>query len=155
MKKIIKFFLKIIFIFSFSGGLYLLLELIYKQHSDISMYLLAGSLGIVALLFNNIFTYETDFSFQCIMLMLLATLLEGIVGNIVNINYTIWDYRNLPLSFWNNQINLFFCCIWFILFFIIIPLLDYIEWTLFDYKPDVPPYYKIFGKIRFQFKQKK
>lgn len=118
------------------------------------MYLLGGFLGILALLFNNIFTYDTDFLLQCFILTIIATILEGIVGNIVNMDYQIWDYRNLPLSFWNNQINLIFCMIWFVLFFIIIPILDYIEWTLFQYKPDTPPYYKVGSKIRFQFKFK-
>lgn len=118
------------------------------------MYLLGGFLGILALLFNNIFTYDTDFLLQCFILTITATILEGIVGNIVNMDYKIWDYRHLPLSFWNSQINLIFCIIWFGLFFIIVPILDYIEWTLFQYKPDTPPYYKVGGKIRFQFKYK-
>ena len=67
-------------------------------------------------------------------------------------NYTIWDYRSLPLSFWNDQINLIFFLFWIIIVAIIIPILDYIDWKLFDYKPDTPPYYKVFGKIIFQFK---
>ena len=33
-----------------------------------------------------------------------------------------------------------------------IPILDLIEWKVFKYKPETPPYYKVFGKKIFQFK---
>jgi hypothetical protein len=43
--------------------------------------------------------------------------------------------------------------VWYILVAIIIPILDYIDWKLFDYKKDTPPYYVVLGKKVFQFKK--
>lgn len=80
--------------------------------------------------------------------------MEGFVGNIINYDYHIWDYRNLPFSFWNSQINLMFIGCWMFIVAVIIPMLDYIDWKLFDYLIDIPPYYKVFGKKIYQFKKK-
>lgn len=149
MKIILKVITKLVFCFSLCGGLYLLLELAWKQHSDISMFAIAGCMGIIAMLLNNIFSYETDFLLQCGICTVIATIGEGLIGNAINMDFSIWNYSSLPFSFWNDQINLFFCGVWFVLFFIFIPILDYIEWKLFNYKPYTVPYYKIGGRIRF------
>lgn len=146
------FLCKCIFFYAFSGGLWLLIEIVYRGYTDLSMYFLVGFIGIFATLFNNIFTYDTDFILQICIVTIAATIGEGITGNIVNLDYAIWDYRNLPLSFWNNQINLLFMLIWAFIIAIMIPMLDYIEWKLFMWMPDTPPYYKVFGKKIFEFK---
>ena len=152
MKKVLKVIAKLIFTYALCGGLYVMLELAWRGRSDISMLLLSGFLGLFAMFFNNIFSYETDYIIQVLSVSIIATFFEGLFGNVYNMDYAIWDYRNLPLSFWNDQINLIFFLFWIIIVAIIIPILDYIDWKLFDYKPDTPPYYKVFGKIIFQFK---
>ena len=152
MKKVLKVIVKLIFTYALCGGLYVMLELAWRGRSDISMLLLSGFLGLFAMFFNNIFSYETDYIIQVLSVSIIATFFEGLFGNLYNMNYTIWDYRNLPLSFWNDQINLIFFLFWIIIVTIIIPILDYIDWKLFNYKPDTPPYYKVFGKIIYQFK---
>ena len=152
MKKVLKVIAKLIFTYALCGGLYLIIEMLWRNHTLLSMFWLAGFLGLFAMFFNNIFSYETDYIIQVLSVSIIATFFEGLFGNIYNMNYTIWDYRNLPLSFWNDQINLIFFLFWIIIVAIIIPILDYIDWKLFDYKPDTPPYYKVFGKIIFQFK---
>ena len=152
MKKVPKVIAKLIFTYALCGGLYVMLELAWRGRSDISMLLLSGFLGLFAMFFNNIFSYETDYIIQVLSVSIIATFFEGLFGNVYNMDYAIWDYRNLPLSFWNDQINLIFFLFWIIIVAIIIPILDYIDWKLFDYKPDTPPYYKVFGKIIFQFK---
>lgn len=146
------FVCKCIFFYAFSGGLWLLIEIAYRGYTDLSMYFLVGFIGVFATLFNNIFTYETDYLIQILVITAIATLGEGITGNIINLDYTIWDYRGLPLSLWNDQINLLFIGIWAIIIAIMIPMLDYIEWKLFDFMPDTPPYYKVLGKKIFEFK---
>ena len=152
MKKVLKVIVKLIFTYALCGGLYVMLELAWRGRSDISMLLLSGFLGLFAMFFNNIFSYETDYIIQVLSVSIIATFFEGLFGNVYNMDYAIWDYRNLPLSFWNDQINLIFFLFWIIIVAIIIPILDYIDWKLFDYKPDTPPYYKVFGKIIYQFK---
>ena len=152
LKKTVKIILKLIFTYALCGGLYIMLEMLWRNRSDLYMFFLAGFLGWFAMFFNNIFSYETDYIIQVLSVSIIATFFEGLFGNVYNMDYAIWDYRNLPLSFWNDQINLIFFLFWIIIVAIIIPILDYIDWKLFNYKPDTPPYYKVFGKIIYQFK---
>ena len=152
MKKVLKVIAKLIFTYALCGGLYLMIEMLWRNHTFLSMFWLAGFLGLFAMFFNNIFSYETDYIIQVLSVSIIATFFEGLFGNVYNMDYAIWDYRNLPLSFWNDQINLIFFLFWIIIVAIIIPILDYIDWKLFNYKPDTPPYYKVFGKIIYQFK---
>ena len=152
MKKVLKAIAKLIFTYALCGGLYLMIEMLWRNHTFLSMFWLAGFLGLFAMFFNNIFSYETDYIIQVLSVSIIATFFEGLFGNVYNMDYAIWDYRNLPLSFWNDQINLIFFLFWIIIVAIIIPILDYIDWKLFNYKPDTPPYYKVFGKIIYQFK---
>ena len=152
LKKTVKIILKLIFTYALCGGLYIMLEMLWRNRSDLYMFFLAGFLGLFAMFFNNIFSYETDYIVQVLSVSIIATFFEGLFGNVYNVDYVIWDYRNLPFSFWNSQINLIFFFFWNIIVAIIIPVLDYIDWKLFGYKPDTPPYYKICGKVIFQFK---
>ena len=117
------------------------------------VYYVAGFVGLIALVMNNIFTYDMDYLSQGFVCGLIATILEGIAGNIWNADFILWDYRGMPFACWNDQICLPFFLAWIILCLAIIPVLDYIEWRLFGYKTDTPPYYVICGKKIFQFKK--
>jgi len=145
-----------LFIFLFSGTTYYCMEIIYKDthKSHWSMFFLAG---FSALFFidglNDIFSYDMDYLLQCFICATTITIGELIVGITLNQNYEIWDYRNLPLNY-HGQICLLFYFLWMLLSAIFIPVLDYIEWKWFDYEPDNPPYYKIFGKTFFRFKER-
>lgn len=152
MNNNIKRILECMFIFVFVGTLYFIIECVYKQRlSHWSMFVLAGFVGLIAMLLNDKFTYEMDILLQLGICTTLTTILEYFVGITLNFDYSIWDYRE---SFMNldGQICLPFTGIWFCLFGILIPLLDYIEWKVFKYKEDTPPYYKLFGKVVLQFK---
>ena len=143
-------------IFLFSGSLYYILEVIFKKthSSHWSMFVLAG---ISSVLFidglNNLFSYDMDFLLQIFLCSTAITICELFVGLIVNTDYSIWNYTNMPLNY-KGQICLPFYFLWMFLSFIFIPFLDYIEWKIFKYKPDTPPYYKVFGRKIFSFKEK-
>lgn len=143
-------------IFLFSGSLYYTLEVILKKthSSHWSMFVLAG---ISSVLFidglNNLFSYDMDFLLQIFLCSTAITICELFVGLIVNTDYNIWNYTNMPLNY-KGQICLPFYFLWMFLSFIFIPFLDYIEWKIFKYKPDTPPYYKVFGRKIFSFKEK-
>lgn len=143
-------------IFLFSGSLYYTLEVIFKKthSSHWSMFVLAG---ISSVLFidglNNLFSYDMDFLLQIFLCSTAITICELFVGLIVNTDYNIWNYTNMPLNY-KGQICLPFYFLWMFLSFISIPFLDYIEWKIFKYKPDTPPYYKVFGRKIFSFKEK-
>lgn len=74
--------------------------------------------------FNNIFSYETDYIVQVFSVFVIATLFEGLFGNIYNTTYIIWDYKSLPLSYWSNQVNAIYFVLWMAIVAVIIPILD-------------------------------
>ncbi len=125
--------------------MYLLIETLYRGYTFLEMYYLAGFLGILAMLANNFMTYDLDYIIQCLIMTAVGTLGEGTVGVLFNSDHHIWDYRGLPGTFFYDQCNILFVGAWFVLFFILVPILDFIEWDIFDYMPDTPPYYMIFG----------
>lgn len=153
IRKYFKICLKIIFAYALTGGLYLITETIFRHYTFIEMFYLAGCVGLAAMFFNNIFSYDIDYLLQIFIIGSICILGEGLVGNHLNTDYHMWDYRTLPGSMWNDQINIIFMIVWYILVAIIIPILDYIDWKLFDYKKDTPPYYVVLGKKVFQFKK--
>jgi uncharacterized membrane protein len=151
-KTAFKRIIECLLVFISVGTLYFIIECIYKQEmSHWTMFCLSGFVGVIAMLLNDKFTYEMDFLLQVFICTVVTTVLEYIVGIIWNADYSIWDYRGLLIHL-NGQISLLFSCIWAVLFSILIPILDYVEWKVFKYKIYTPPYYKIFGKTVFRFK---
>ncbi|MGI6008429.1 MAG: putative ABC transporter permease [Ruminococcus sp.] len=147
MKKIQNLIIKYTSLFVFCGLSYVGLELLFRHTSDYTMFILAGLCGTLFLsILNNFYTYDTDYVFQVIICGTMCTLSEWICGKLVNFDYHIWDYRNLPFSSPDGQINLFFALAWYLICALFIPLLDYIEWKVFHYKEEIAPYYVIFGK---------
>ena len=130
-----------------------MIETLFRGYTFLEMYYLAGFLGILAVYVNNFLSYETDYLLQCTIMTCIGTIAEGITGVIINSDFHIWDYRSLPGTFFCDQCNIIFVFAWFLVFFLTIPVIDYIEWRIFYFLPDTPPYYKIFGKIVFQFEE--
>ena len=146
MNKVLKLFGKYLFIFLFCGIGYVAIELLFRGRSDVSMFILAGICGTVFLTWlNNIFTYDTDFILQVFICGTMCTLAEWICGLLINTDFHVWDYRTLPLTSPDGQVNFFFYLAWCLICAIVIPILDYIEWKVFDYKKDTIPYYMVFG----------
>lgn len=127
-----------------SGCIYCLIELLFRGKTAFSMFILAGVCGLIMAGLNNIFSYDMPFSLQVLISSLACIVGEYVTGMICNRQFNIWDYRNLPFTFANGQLNLFFCLAWVFLCIIGIPLLDYVEWEFMG--GDTKPYYRIFGK---------
>lgn len=147
-----KSFLKYLLLCAFGGYSYVSLELIFRGRSHITMMYCASICVLVMCILNNIFGYETDFLLQIILCMAFCTGIEWIFGCLFNQDYSIWDYRNMPFKSIDAQVCLPFSLLWGIISAIVIPLMDYIDWKIFGYKPDTPPYYRIFNKIIFKMK---
>ena len=141
-------------LFLLCGTVYSLMEIIYKgteRGTHWSMFVLSGFCGILFIDgLNNIFSYEMDFLLQILICMVSITFCEYITGTLFNFDYSIWDYRDVAFNY-KGQICLPFSIMWGLISFFAIPILDYIEWKVFKYKANTPPYYKIFGKKLFQF----
>lgn len=142
MKRIIKYST----LFIVYGLIYFIIECLYKgKLSDWRMFVLAGFIGIIIGLINNLFDIKTDFILQCIFGMLIATLSEAIGGFYWNLH--VDAYLGLlfsSVSFIGGQINLFFSLIWMFLSGIVIILDDVLRWKL--YKEERPEYY-VHGKL--------
>ena len=136
-----KMLLKYLILFFTYGCIYYCIELIYRGFSDVSMIITAGFSGIAIGLLNEFFSWETPFWKQCMLGAIIVTVLECITGYIVNIwlGMNVWDYSNLPLSFFHGQINLFFTIAWFFLSAIAIILDDWLRYWLFK---EEKPHYK-------------
>lgn len=140
-----KMVMRLVFFYCFAGGVYMTLELLYRQYTDYHMFYLAGIIGLIFLCINEWLDYETDFSLQVFICGISALIGELICGLTFNADYHIWDYRELPFNFMGH-IQLHFAIIWFVLAAIFIPILDYIDYYMFPRKGIKKPYYKIFGK---------
>ena len=128
MKRIIKYFT----LFITYGSIYFIIECLYKgKLSDWRMFVLAGFIGIMIGLINNLFEMNTDFLLQCIVGMLIATLSEAVGGYYWNLQcgLGIWDYSNQPYNFM-GQICPMFSVAWFFLSIPVIYLDDYLKETI-------------------------
>ena len=146
-----KSFMKYLLLFTFSGYIYVCLELIFRGYSNITMMFASSICAIPMIILNNKFTYEIDFLLQLFFCAIFATLVEFIFGMLFNRDYSIWDYRNMPLNLY-GQICLPFSLLWMIIAACVIPLMDWIDCYIFGYKPNKKPYYKIFGRIIWRMK---
>ena len=94
-----------------AGGLgYVLLELLWRRRSHISMFLAGGS---CLLLIGHLEEVEPKLP---LLLRVLAgagiiTMVELLAGLVFNRSYTVWDYRNVPFNYM-GQICLPFCLLW-------------------------------------------
>lgn len=139
----LKTIIKYIVLFIAFGGIYYLIESIYKGFwTDPRMIIMAGIIGLLIGLVNNLFSFDTNFILQCFVGMMIAILSEAICGyqwNIVE-KLALWDYNNLPFSYVGGQINLFFALAWFVLSAVCIYLDDYIRYRFFN---EEKPHYTI------------
>lgn len=120
--------MKIIALFLIYGSIYYSLEVLYRGYSHTSMFILSGVLGVAIGLINEI-TPKINIWLETLIGTIIATIGEGITGIIVNniLHLNVWDYSNLPFTFFCGQCNLIFCLIWFILTYIVIKLDDYLR----------------------------
>lgn len=146
-----KSFMKYLLLLTFSGYIYVCMELLFRGRSDVTMMFCASICVVPMIYLNNIFSYDVDFLLQLILCSVFATFIEYIFGMIFNTDYHIWDYRNMPYNI-NGMVCLPFSLLWMLIASWVIPLMDWIDHYIFGYKPDTKPYYKIFGKTIWTMK---
>lgn len=146
IKNCFKHLLKDILIFSACGGTYYGLEILFRGYSNWTMFFCAGVIGLLASLLNNFYSFDMLLQYQLGISAVIATVCEGITGILIcyfseSGANTVWDYSELPLTFFFGQCNLFFSFLWAILSFIAILIGDSIEYYVFD--ESERPYYCI------------
>ena len=138
MAKIFKY----LFLFSFGGIIYLLIELLWRVYSHWSMFILGGSCFVLLGLLNQKYTRQIPLLLQMLYGAFIITSLEFIAGCILNLwlNLNVWDYNNMPYNIL-GQICLPYMILWFILSPACIIVDDYMRYLFFD---EDKPHYQLF-----------
>ena len=118
---------KNIVIFLIFGISYITLELLYRGHSDVSMFFVGGLCGLLIGLINEI-TPKMPVLLQMLLGSVIVTFIEFVTGYILNIKLGlhIWDYSNLRFNIL-GQVSLLFSALWFLLSFFVIQLDDFLR----------------------------
>ena len=96
------------------GTLYVLLELLWRGRSHVSMFC-AG--GLALLLLHGLFLrFALPLFAQCLVGGLVITAIEFVAGAIVNVHLklNVWDYSKMPLNLY-GQVCLPFSLLWCLL----------------------------------------
>ena len=135
----IKQFLKMVVLLLIGGTIYFCIEMLWRGHSHIAMFLVGGIcfIGIGAI--NEYFPWDLGLLQQSIIGACFVTGIEFIAGLILNVwlGFGIWDYSNLPFNVM-GQICLPFFFAWIALSLVAIVADDYLRYWLF--KEDEPHY---------------
>ena len=124
------------------GGLiYILIELIWRGHTHISMFILGGICFVAIGFINEVFPWSLGLIWQSMIGAVIVTVLEFITGVIVNIwlGLNVWDYSNMPFNLL-GQICLPFAFAWVALSAIAIVFDDYLRYWIFG---EEKPRYKL------------
>ena len=112
-----------LFLFSFGGGIYAAIELLYRDRTHGSMFLLGGACFLAL---GRLRRLPLSWPVLTLLGAGLITLGELLTGLLVNRTYTVWDYRGLPFNF-KGQICLQFALLWLPLAFLAIQLYQGIQ----------------------------
>ena len=100
--------------FFLGGTIYVLLELLWRGRSHVSMFC-AG--GLALLLLHGLFLrFALPLFAQCLVGGLVITAIEFVAGAIVNVHLklNVWDYSKMPLNLY-GQVCLPFSLLWCLL----------------------------------------
>ena len=124
------------------GGIYYLIETIWRGHSHWTMLIVGGLCFYLIGLINEVLPWELGFVWQCLIAAGVITLVELTAGYIINIRlgWGIWDYSHLPGNFM-GQICLPYSLLWVLLSGVGICLDDWLRYFLYG---EVRPKYKLF-----------
>lgn len=106
---------KSVAMFSLGGLLYGVIEILWRGHTHISMFV-AGGAGFMAIWKTAEVLPKLGVIFQAALSALEITIIEFSVGVVVNIllGLNVWDYSSLPLNIL-GQVCLPFGALWFLL----------------------------------------
>ena len=123
---------KYLTLFMYGGIIYYHIEIAWRGHSHHSMVIAGGICFLLIGALNNYLPWNLGLVYQSLIGALIITIIELIVGLIVNIwlGLAVWDYSGLPLNLW-GQISLPFTLLWVPLAAVGIFLDDFLRLKLF------------------------
>ncbi|MDO4554720.1 MAG: hypothetical protein Q4B70_06220 [Lachnospiraceae bacterium] len=131
--KIIEKILTPLFLLSFGGMAYYMIEIVFRGESHYSMMLCGGLAFLSVSLFHRHFENRMMLLSQMILSSLIITgweLLFGLYFNI-HLDQDVWDYSNQLIQY-RGQISLTFSVLWFFLSFPIFYIEKWIRTHLFS-----------------------
>lgn len=129
-------------LFLIGGTLYIIIELIARGHSDLSMFLAGGICFVLIGSLNEYVPHPLSLTTQMFLSTLIITGVELVFGFIMNIwlKKAIWDYSNQPYNF-KGQICLLYSTFWFFLSLPAILLNKWLREHLFGEKKETHFYF--------------
>lgn len=123
---------KSIFLFVFGGGIYCIIEMLFRGHTHFTMIFVGGVCFLMCGMLNEVIPWEMPLPEQMIICAVNITAVEFIAGMILNVwlNLNVWDYSNMPLNIM-GQICLPFSVAWFFLSAVGIIMDDYLRYWIF------------------------
>ena len=114
------------------GFIYYMIEIAWRGFSHPSMFITGGIAFLCIGVINNYLPWRMGFIWQCVIGGIAITVLELIVGLIVNVRLGlgVWDYSDLPMNFM-GQISPHFTFAWMALSAVAIWLDDWLRWKIF------------------------
>ncbi len=103
-------FWKAAVLFYLGGGAYMTLEFLWRGRSHGSMFLLGGlCFSLMGSLYRRL--PRVPLAIKQVLGAGMVTALELATGLLVNREYAVWDYRNMPVNF-HGQICLSYSLLW-------------------------------------------
>lgn len=133
---------KLPFLFGIGGGVYYLMEIMFRGYSHWSMAVLGGICFVLIGLLDAKYSLRFPVWAQMLASAGIITTLEFITGWLLNIKLglNVWDYGAVPFNLM-GQICLPFTILWFFLSFVGIVLDDYLRYWFFR---EAKPHYRWF-----------
>ena len=122
-----------VILFLIGGGIYYLLEVLWRGYSHWTMFILGGICFVIMGRLNEYkFKWNDSLIKQSIISACIITVFEFITGCIVNLwlGWHVWDYSELPCNLL-GQICLYFFFVWILLSMFGIVLDDWIRYILY------------------------
>ncbi|MBE5937956.1 MAG: hypothetical protein E7265_07995 [Lachnospiraceae bacterium] len=100
--------------FMLGGSVYYMLEMLIRQRSHWTMFVLGGLCFVICGIIDNIFSDSINIWEKMVWCMVTITVSELIVGLIVNVvlGWQIWDYTRMPFQVM-GQICVPFMLLWY------------------------------------------
>lgn len=131
---------KPLILFGIGGFIYVIIELLWRGRTHWTMFVVGGLCFVLLGLINEVFTWDMPLIRQMALSAVLITIVELLVGLIINPTHAIWDYCNTPLNIM-GQICLPYTILWFLLSLPAIILDDYLRYWWFK---EEKPHYRLF-----------
>ena len=109
--------MKDVFLFLTGGAAYILVELLYRGHSYVSMFLVGGfCFVLIGSLNEHYFTWDMALISQMFLSAVIITGTELVAGLLLNtvLGLDVWDYTSQPYNLY-GQICLLYANFWFLL----------------------------------------